>query len=195
VAPYTAGQSRYTFGPFGPVADHLTSYAGPSGYAYVESRAMQYTQFPHSTQQHYGVPPATHYNHAIPPHGHRAEYRSATREPERCRAGAGDINRIPNTHLKHPWEESRQSDVRQPEISTHKLNGWSSDMAERIRDEVARMFRDKLGVSVSSTGNRIRSLIATNSTPYHIHRELEYHTSLNFLVKVGKAHTNILANS
>jgi hypothetical protein len=29
----------------------------------------------------------------MPLHGHRAEYCSATREPERYRAGAGDINR------------------------------------------------------------------------------------------------------
>jgi hypothetical protein len=137
---------------FGQVANHPASYVGPSGYAYAEPRAAQYAQFPHSPQQHYGAPPATHYNHAIPPHGYRAEYYSAIREPERYRAGDGDINRTPNTHLKHPWEESRQSDVRQPEISTHKLNGWSPDMAERVRDEVAGMFRDKLGVSVSGTG-------------------------------------------
>jgi hypothetical protein len=107
VAPYMAGQSRYTFRPFGPVVDHLASYARPSRYAYVEPRAAQYTQFPHSSQQHCGAPPATHYNHAIPPHGHRAEYYSATREPERYRVGAGDINRTPNTHLKYPWEERR----------------------------------------------------------------------------------------
>jgi hypothetical protein len=156
VAPYTARQSGYTFGPFGPVVDHPASYAGPSGYAYAEPRAAQYTKFPHSSQQHYSAPPTTHYNHAIPPQGHRAEYYSATREPERYSAGAGDINRTPNTHLKHPWEESRQSDVRQPEISTHKLNGWSPDMVERIRDEVPGMFRDKLGVSVSSTGQSYR---------------------------------------
>jgi hypothetical protein len=152
VAPYTAGQSGYTFRPFGQVTDHPASYVGPSRYAYTEPRAAQYAQFPNSSQQHYGAPPATHYSHTIPPHGHRAEYCSSTREPERYRAGAGDINRTHNTHLKHPWEESRQSDVRQPEISTHKLNGWSPDMAERIRDEVAGMFRDKLGVSVSGTG-------------------------------------------
>jgi hypothetical protein len=102
VAPYTAGQSGYTFGPFGQVTDHPTSYAGPSGYAYAEPRAAQYAQFPHSSQQHYGAPPATHYNHAIPPYGHRAEYCSATKEPERYRAGAGDINRTPSTHIKHP---------------------------------------------------------------------------------------------
>jgi hypothetical protein len=149
-APYTSGQSGHTFGLFGPVADHLAPYAGPSGYAYVEPRAAQ--PFPHSSQQQYGAPPATHYNHAMPPHG----YCSATREPERYRAGAGDINRTSNTHLRHPWEESRQSDVRQPEFSTHKLNGWLPDMAERIRDEVAGMFRDKLGVSMSSTGQSYR---------------------------------------
>jgi hypothetical protein len=75
---------------------------GPSGYAYAEPRATQYTQFPHSSQQHYGAPPATHYNHAIPPHGHMAEYCSTTRGPERYRAGAGDINRTTNTHLRRP---------------------------------------------------------------------------------------------
>jgi hypothetical protein len=106
-APYTAGQSGYTFGPFGSVADHPTPYARPYGYAYAEPRAAQYTQFPHSSQQHYGAPPATHYNHAIPPHGHRAEYCLSTREPKSYRAGASDINRTPNTHLKNPWEESR----------------------------------------------------------------------------------------
>jgi hypothetical protein len=31
-----------------------------------------------------------------------AEYCSATREPERYRAGAGDINMTPSTHLRHP---------------------------------------------------------------------------------------------
>jgi hypothetical protein len=104
-APYMAEQSGHTFGPFGPVADHPVPYAGPFGYAYAEPRAAQ--PFPHSSQQHYGAPPTTHYNHAIPPHGHRAEYCSATIEPERYMAGAGDINRTSSTHLRHPWEESR----------------------------------------------------------------------------------------
>ena len=80
------------------------------------------------------------------------EYSSATRELERYKAGGGGINRTPSTHLGHPWEESRQNDVSQPDISTHKLNGGMPDMVERIRDEVARLFRDKLGVSVSGIG-------------------------------------------
>jgi hypothetical protein len=58
----------------------------------------------------------------------------------------------PSAHLGHPWEESRQNDVRQPEISTHKLNGGPPDMVERIRDEVVGLFRDKLRVSVSGIG-------------------------------------------
>jgi hypothetical protein len=99
----------------------------------------------------------TYYNHAMPPHGHRAENSSVTREPERNRAGGGGINRTYNTHLGHPWEESRQNDVRQPEISTHKLNGWSPDVAERIKDEVAGLFNDKLHVSVSGTGQSYRN--------------------------------------
>jgi hypothetical protein len=69
-APYTTRKSGYIFRPFGPVTDHLAPYAGPSGHAYAKLRVAQYTQFPHSSQQHYCVPPATHYNHTIPTHGH-----------------------------------------------------------------------------------------------------------------------------
>jgi hypothetical protein len=88
----TVRPSRGLFGP----------YVGPSGYAYTEPGAAQYAHFPHSSQQHYGAPLATYYNHAMPPHVHRAKYSSATREPERYRAGGGGINRTPNTHLGHP---------------------------------------------------------------------------------------------
>jgi hypothetical protein len=105
--PYTTGQSGYTLGRFCLVVDFLAPYARLSGYAYGELRVAQYTQFPHPSQQHYGAPPATYYNHAIPPHEHMAEYSSATREPERCRAGGGGINITPSTHLGHPWEESQ----------------------------------------------------------------------------------------
>jgi hypothetical protein len=35
------------------------------------------------------------------PYVHRVEYSSATREPDRYRAGGGGINRTPNTHLGH----------------------------------------------------------------------------------------------
>jgi hypothetical protein len=54
----------------------------------------------------------------------------------------------PNTYFEHPLEESDK-------IMSHnlrfypKLNGWSLDMVEKNRDEVAGLFRDKLGVSVS----------------------------------------------
>jgi hypothetical protein len=81
-----------------------------------------------------------------------AKYSSATSDPERYRTGGGGINRTPNTHLGHPWEESRQNDVRQPKISTHKLNEWSLYMVEKIRDKIVELFRDKLGFSVSGTG-------------------------------------------
>ena len=147
-APYTAGQSGYTLGPFNPVTDRPAPYARPSGYAYAEPRVAQYTQFPHSSQQHYGAPPATYCNHAMPPQEHRAEYSLATRDHERYRAEGGGVNRTPTTHLGHPLEGSRQNDVRQPEISTHKLNVGPPDVVERIRDEVAGLFRDKHSVSV-----------------------------------------------
>jgi hypothetical protein len=92
-APYTVGQSGYTLGPFDPVADRPALTHGPSGYAYAEPRVAQYTQFPHSSQQHYDTPPATYYDHTMPPHEHSVKYSSVTREPERYRAGGGVINR------------------------------------------------------------------------------------------------------
>jgi hypothetical protein len=47
-------------------------------------------------------------------------------------------------------------------------------VVEKIRDEVVGLFRDKLGVSVSATGSRIRNLIVTDLTSYHICKELGY---------------------
>jgi hypothetical protein len=104
----------------------------------------------------------------MPPHEHMAEYSLATREPERYREEGGCINRTPNTHLEHPWEESRQNDVRQPDISTHKLNGGPLDVVERIRDEVVGLFRDKLSVSVSGIGQPYRKPYSHrfDSVPY-----------------------------
>jgi hypothetical protein len=37
-------------------------------------------------------------------------------------------------------------------FSPPKLNGWSPDMMEKIRDKVAGLFRDKLGVIMSGMG-------------------------------------------
>jgi hypothetical protein len=113
-----AGTSGYNLKPFGLVADRPSPYAGRSGFAYTELGAAQYAQFRHPSQQNYATPPTAYYNHAMPPHVHRVEYFSATREPERYRARGGGINRTPNTHLRHPLEESRQNDVRQYKIFT-----------------------------------------------------------------------------
>jgi hypothetical protein len=60
-APYMARQSGYTFGPFGPSGPLRRTVRA----CVAEPRATQYTQFPHSSQQHYGAPPATHYNHTV----------------------------------------------------------------------------------------------------------------------------------
>jgi hypothetical protein len=57
---------------------------------------------------------------------------------------------------------------------------------EKIRDEVARFSRDKLGVSVLGTGSHIRNLIITDLTSCHIRKELGYQISLNFQLKTGK---------
>jgi hypothetical protein len=98
-----------------------TPYVVPSGYAYKEPGDAQYPQFTHPSQQHYTTSPVAYCNHAMPPHIHRAGYSLATREPERYRAGGGGINRTPNTHLRHPWEESQQNDIMQLEIFTPNL--------------------------------------------------------------------------
>jgi hypothetical protein len=58
---------------------------------------------------------------------------------------------------------------------------------EKIRDVVAGLFREKLGVSMSGAGNHIENLIVTDLTPCHIRRGLGYRISLNFPVKAGKA--------
>jgi hypothetical protein len=82
----------------------------------------------------------------------RTKYFSATRETERYKAGEGGTNKTPNTHFEHPWEEGQQHNVRKPEVFTPVLNGCSSYAVEKIRDEVVGLFRDKLSVSVSATG-------------------------------------------
>jgi hypothetical protein len=101
-AQYTTEQSGYALGPFGTVMDRRAPYAGRFGYAYIEPGATQYAEFSHPSQLHYGAPPAAHHNHVVPPPIHRVEYSSATREPERYRAGDGAINRTPNAHSEHP---------------------------------------------------------------------------------------------
>jgi hypothetical protein len=64
-------------------------------------------------------------------------------------------------------------------------------MAEKIRDGVAGMFKDKLGVSVSGTGQSYQKPYSHqfNAMPYP--KGLGYQTSLFFPVKAGKARTNI----
>jgi hypothetical protein len=64
---------------------------------------------------------------------HKTGYSSTDRELERYRTGGGVTNRTSITHLEHPWEESRQNNVRQPKFFTPKLNGWSPDVAENQR--------------------------------------------------------------
>jgi hypothetical protein len=126
----TVCESSRIFRPYtSPLANHKGSSIhgrtiwhthGLSGYAYIEQE-LHNMNSSHTHHNNTMVPPTTYYNHSMPPHVHKAEYSSATREPERYRGGGGGINRIPNTHLRHPWEESRQNDVRQPEFSPTNL--------------------------------------------------------------------------
>jgi hypothetical protein len=62
-------------------------------------------------------------------------------------------------HLEHPWVESQQNKVRQPEIFAPKRNGRSPDMVEKIRDEVAGLFIDKHMLVCRAWDSHIGNLI------------------------------------
>jgi hypothetical protein len=115
--PYTVGQSKYALGPFDPLRRTIWVCVQRTRRCTISIVPTPIA----GSQQHYTTSPASYCNHAMPPHMHRARYSLATREPERYRAGGGGINRTPNTHLRHPWEESQQNDIRQLEIFTPNL--------------------------------------------------------------------------
>jgi hypothetical protein len=81
------------------------------------------------------------------------EYSSAARGLERYMVGRSGDSRTPNTHFERSWEEGHHNNIHPPKVFIPKLSGWSPDVVEKIREEVARMFRDTLGVSVSSMGH------------------------------------------
>jgi hypothetical protein len=94
------------------------------------------------------IPLVAYYNHAMPPHMHMDEYSSATREPERHRAGGvaliGHLTRILNITGRKD-NKIMSGNLR---FSPSKLMDGRQTWWEKIRDEVAGLFRDKLDVSV-----------------------------------------------
>jgi hypothetical protein len=62
---------------------------------------------------------------------------------------------------------------------------------EKITEEMAELFQDRLEVSIAIVGNHIKSHMITDLTLSRIHKGQGYRSFLSFLVKMGEAHTNI----
>jgi hypothetical protein len=71
-------------------------------------------------------------------------------------------------------------------VFTFVFNGWSLDVVEKIRDMLAGLFRDKLDVSVSATGQSYRKPYSHrfDVVPYPLGTRILI--SLNFPAKAGK---------
>jgi hypothetical protein len=64
---------------------------------------------------------------------------------------------------------------------------------EKIREEIAELFRDRLEVSVARVGQSYQKPYdhRFNTVPYPQGARIGYRSFLSFLVKMGEAHTNI----
>jgi hypothetical protein len=63
-----------------------------------------------------------------------------------------------------------------------------------VREEIAGVFRDKLGVSMVPGGNHIGNLMTSDLITIHTHREPGYLNSQNFWVTKEKARVNTYAS-
>jgi hypothetical protein len=59
-----------------------------------------------------------------------------------------------------------------------------------VREEIAGVFQDKLGVTMVSRGSHIRGFMTADLTTTHTHREPGYPNSQNFRVTKEKALVN-----
>jgi hypothetical protein len=68
-----------------------------------------------------------------------------------------------------------------------RAGGLPPAVIDIVREEIARAFRDKLGVSMIPRGNDIGDLMIAYLTITHTHRGLGYPNSRNFRVTKEKA--------
>jgi hypothetical protein len=123
----TTGQSGFTIGQSGIASDCPAAWAGQSGYAYAEPTVAHYAPIYYTPQQQY-VPPPTYLNHSAP-YDHR-----------------------PINVLDRPWQEGRHNSARPNEPYSPGSGGLPPGAIEKIREEMAELFRDRLGVSVARVG-------------------------------------------
>jgi hypothetical protein len=88
-------------------------------------------------------------------------------------------------------QEGRHSNARPNEPHIPGSGGPPPGAIEKISEEMAELFRDRIGVSVASVDSHIKSHMITGLTLSHIHKGQRYRSFLNFLVKMVEAHTNI----
>jgi hypothetical protein len=71
-----------------------------------------------------------------------------------------------------------------------RAGGLAPAAIDIVREEIARAFRDKLGVSMVPGGNHIRNLMTTDLITTHTPREPGYLNSQNFRVTKEKTRAN-----
>jgi hypothetical protein len=54
------------------------------------------------------------------------------------------------------------------------VEGWSPNIVNKVREEVAELFRDKFGISMSDMGYHVEILLTTNLILCHTHKGLGY---------------------
>jgi hypothetical protein len=71
-----------------------------------------------------------------------------------------------------------------------RAGGLTLAAIDIVREEIARVFRDKLGVSLVPGGNHIGNLMIADLITTHTHREPGYPNLQNFWVTKKKTRAN-----
>jgi hypothetical protein len=85
-------------------------------------------------------------------------------------------------------QEGQHNNDRPNEPHNLGSDGLPPGAMEKIREDMAKLFRDRLEVSVARVGQSYQKHMITGLTLSHIHKGQGYPS---FLVKMGEAHTNI----
>jgi hypothetical protein len=108
-------------------------------------------------------------NHSIIPPIHGYEFFSVPRRPEKSNAQYGapraSINTTWNPNL---WEMKRYIETQLPPPLDQRAGALPSAAINIVREEIARTFRDKLGINMDHGGSLIGSHFTAHSTrtPY-----------------------------
>lgn len=134
----------------------------------------------------------SHLLHIIAIQHHLLPMGQNTLQPPGCQrdtgAMGGGTSSTLSTHLERPQLKDLHNNARPPKTFILKLSGWLSDVVEKIREQVAGLFRDKLDVSVSSMRQSYQKPSTTDLTPYPIYLGLAYQISPCFPISAERTH-------